>query len=104
VAAQAIIELLAMAAPKGVYQPADIFQEWAMNCYRRAWKQIACDEPYEDPPEDLLRTVWDILDSTTGSSDTPLDGLPNLVASHEGQGTNPTCCTLQAQIPTTWWV
>jgi hypothetical protein len=62
-ATRGIIELLAIATQKGIYQPPDIFQHWALSCYRRAWKEIACDEPYEDPPEDLLRTVSIVLHS-----------------------------------------
>ncbi|KAG9123542.1 hypothetical protein FRC07_014783 [Ceratobasidium sp. 392] len=57
VASRAIVEFLAVAAARGVYQPADILQKWALNCYRRAWKKLAPNEQYEDPPDDLLQTM-----------------------------------------------
>jgi hypothetical protein len=46
-----------MATRKGIYQSAETFQKWALDCYRRAWKEHAANVPYEDPPPDLLQTV-----------------------------------------------
>ncbi|KAF8593979.1 hypothetical protein BDV93DRAFT_516139 [Ceratobasidium sp. AG-I] len=57
VATKAIIELLAVASEKGVYQNQEIYMKWALNCYRRAWKEHAQHEFYQEAPDNLLKTM-----------------------------------------------
>jgi hypothetical protein len=57
VASKAILDLLATAATKGVYQPSETYRKWAINGYRRAWKKHAAHVPYEQPPDELIRLV-----------------------------------------------
>ncbi|KAF8594019.1 hypothetical protein BDV93DRAFT_581280 [Ceratobasidium sp. AG-I] len=57
VATKAIIELLAMASEKGVYQNQEVYLKWCLNCYRRAWKVHAPHVNYQEAPDDLLKTM-----------------------------------------------
>ncbi|KAF8595748.1 hypothetical protein BDV93DRAFT_514724 [Ceratobasidium sp. AG-I] len=57
VATKAIVELLALASEKGVYQNQETCLKWALNCYRRGWKEHARHVDYEEAPNDLLRTM-----------------------------------------------
>ncbi|KAF8606950.1 hypothetical protein BDV93DRAFT_553407 [Ceratobasidium sp. AG-I] len=57
VATKAIVELLATASEKGVYQNQEIYMKWALNCYRRAWRDHAAHVPYMEAPDDLLKTI-----------------------------------------------
>jgi hypothetical protein len=53
----AILELLATACKKGVYQDTAVYRKWAQHAYRHCWETIALDVPYERPPDDLITTV-----------------------------------------------
>jgi hypothetical protein len=57
IATIAILEMLATACAKGVYQSSAVYRKWALDAYRRAWKEHAKNDPYEDPPDDLLKAV-----------------------------------------------
>lgn len=57
VASKAIVDLIAKATQRGVYQHQDTLIRWAVNAYRRAWKKYAAHVPYEEAPDDLLKAV-----------------------------------------------
>jgi hypothetical protein len=53
----AILQMLATACRKGVYQDTVVYRKWGRHTYRCCWETLAADVPYEQPPDDLLATI-----------------------------------------------
>jgi hypothetical protein len=57
VTAATILDMLASACLKGIYQSPQAYQNWVLDGYRRVWGNLHKDRRYVPAPDDLLPTL-----------------------------------------------